>query len=629
MLRNALTIVAALLVLGVLGLLVVQSRSVDEAYYAAYSERVRAVQTTGDDLSAISLGARDALKDARAIPSSLEAALDRIAENSERLGDAAASGELGPELDARIETYDAAVTPYVADARTFMSRQNSLAGALRRLQEESPVVVKDLRRYGLEVQSRNTFALAIDIIEFATGQTRANPARLSERLETIRDNATLEARAPGRLDGFVAAATAVIEERAAAQAALERMNGSSVADELWAVSDAIHAENRRKTGTAERARLLLVVCTVLLVAGTGYAVFRLQSSYRELNTTNAELGRMNSTLEERVASRTEQLSSAYTELKESQVQLVQAEKMSSLGELVAGISHEINTPLWYLISNATVVQERLETVEEFARLAEDMIAAVNSGTDVRQKLARALKDMQRMLGDGLKDDVREALELTTDSIQGLEDLTDLAQSLKDFSRLDRATRGRFDVNEGLDKTLLIAKNKLKSKVTVHRHYGEIPSIFCTPSQVNQVFLNLITNAADAIEESGEIVLKTWCEDDNVLISVADTGKGIPDDVMPRIRDPFFTTKEVGKGTGLGLSIVDRIIGAHHGELRIESEVGKGTIITAVFPVSPPAGEAAAAARDGAGGQGPDATDDEHPDPAGSDTETPLPLPATG
>jgi signal transduction histidine kinase len=313
-------------------------------------------------------------------------------------------------------------------------------------------------------------------------------------------------------------------------------------------------------------------------------MYRLQGSYRELNKSNRDLESINNSLEERVTERTQELSTAYDDLKESQVQLVQAEKMSSLGELVAGISHEINTPLWYLISNSTVLQERWETVGEFCDIAEDMIDGVKSQENVKERLTRGLGKMQRILNDGLRDDIDEARDLIQDSIEGLEELTELAQSLKDFSRLDRSRFGDFNVNDGLDKTLLIAKNRLKNKINVHKYYGDVPAIHCSPSQVNQVFLNLLTNAADAIEESGEIVIRTVSEDDKVRISFADTGCGISDEVLSKIRDPFFTTKEVGKGTGLGLSIVDQIVGSHGGELLIESEQGKGTTMTVVLPI---------------------------------------------
>src|SRR5690606_35144678 len=144
----------------------------------------------------------------------------------------------------------------------------------------------------------------------------------------------------------------------------------------------------------------------------------------------------------------------------------------------------------------------------------------------------------------------------------------------------------FDVNGGLDKTLIIARNIIKHKAEVRKFYGELPEIQCSPSQINQVFLNLITNAAQAIEQQGEIVITTKVRgDDEVAISIADTGCGIPAEIIDKIRDPFFTTKEVGSGTGLGLSIVDEIIRSHDGRLEIESEPGRGSVFTVILPVT--------------------------------------------
>ena len=590
MVRVALAIIASLILVSILGLLIVESRSVDENYYAAHAERVRAIEATRDDLGALMLGTQSAFKEGRSVPAALNAALVRVSQNNLVLQRATIATETASDLQIQLAMYDAALAQFSGDTTAFVDRQDALAEALRLVQEESPTVVKDLRRFNLRIESQTAFSLAIDVIEFATGQSQANPEQLSARITELGDNTAVDSRAPGRVDDFVAAATAVVAEHGAAGKALERVTGSRIADSLWAVSDAIQSQNRNTVSRAERARLLLSVCTILLLAGIGYVVFRLQSSYRALNRSNSELETINNSLEERVSSRTKELTSAYDELQESQVQLVQAEKMSSLGELVAGISHEINTPLWYLINNATIIQERLESLSTLATTADTMIGAIRSGNNVKQTLQNGLREMQAMLADGMKDDLEEANDLVKDSIEGLEDLTELAQSLKDFSRLDRAQQGQFDVNEGLEKTLLITKNKLKNKVTVHKHFGDVPSIYCSPSQINQIFLNLITNSADAIEESGEVVVRSWEEDGKVKVSIADSGCGIPDDVMDKIRDPFFTTKEVGKGTGLGLSIVDRIVSAHNGELTIDSEVGKGTVITVTLPTEATLGE---------------------------------------
>ena len=305
----------------------------------------------------------------------------------------------------------------------------------------------------------------------------------------------------------------------------------------------------------EQARLMLAVYAVVLLLAVGFIALRLHSSYREINSANADLAVLNESLEQRVASRTQELSGTLADLKESQVQLVQAEKMSSLGQLVAGISHEINTPLLYLANNAELIRERLEPLRDFitASVAAFSIKSEDftDRAEYQAKFVGALRDVKILLRDHELDAaIEEIQDLTRDSIAGLGELTEMAQSLKDFSRLDRAPIATFDVNAGLDKTLVIAKNIVKHKATVNKFYGEIPEIACSPSQINQVFLNIITNAAQAIETQGEIVITTKLYDaDRVAIRISDTGCGIPEENLSKIRDPFFTTKEVGTGTG--------------------------------------------------------------------------------
>ena len=584
MLRVFLAAAAAIMLVTVLSVLILESRAVKEGYYAAHAERVRAIETSRDDINAIIQGAQSAFQDGRPVAETTDHAISRLLDNNALLQTAEDGLAENPAVVTGLAEFDTAVSAFVRDGKSFATRQDGFAEALRTMQEESPLVVKDLRRYNLRLQSQNTFSLAIDVIEFATGADGQSADQLSARIEALRNDTAVQDRAPGLSDSFTTSAAQVIEQRRAAQEALQSLSSSQILETLWSLSNEIMDTNRRVVRRAEMAGLLLAVCTVLLLLGGGYAMFRLQASYRELNSSNRQLESSNDSLEERVSERTAELSSAYEDLKESQVQLVQAEKMSSLGELVAGISHEINTPLWYLISNSSVLQERMDQLSEFCEIGENMLEGVKAGTNVKEAVSRGLTDMQKMLKDGLRDDVDEAKDLLKDSIEGLEELTELAQSLKDFSRLDRARHGEFNVNDGLDKTLLIAKNRIKDKVTVHKHYGEVPLIHCSPSQINQIFLNLLTNAADAIEETGDLVIRTLVENNRVRISFADTGSGIPKEILEKIRDPFFTTKEVGKGTGLGLSIVDQIITSHGGELLIESEPGKGTTVTIVLPI---------------------------------------------
>jgi signal transduction histidine kinase len=178
--------------------------------------------------------------------------------------------------------------------------------------------------------------------------------------------------------------------------------------------------------------------------------------------------------------------------------------------------------------------------------------------------------------------------LVSDGLYGTGQVAEIVGNLRDFSRLDRSKVTTFNLNDGLQSTLGIARHLLKS-VTVQRKFGQLPAITCAPSQINQVFLNLITNAAQALDgPGGEITLTTYTADGGVAVEIADNGRGIPADVLPKIFDPFFTTKEVGKGTGLGLSISYKIVQQHGGRIDVESHVGTGTRFTVWLPLEPPA-----------------------------------------
>ncbi len=587
MLRNILGGGIALALVATLVFLVLQSRTVNEDYYLSHAARINLLQNADADRSAALQGLQSALDDGRPVAEPVLHALNRLLEGQTSLQQSFNDNIVEEGIADRTQIYASAVEQFVATSNTFVAHQESVSSALATLQYESPEVVKALRRFRLDIEAQNAFSLTLDVIDYAAGNTRVRDANLRRNIAAFRNDTTVDAQMAGRMDTFLSAASTVVAERTHAKAAIKQINDVETAAATRNLLNALQATNRLTVGRAERARMLLALLSVFLLGGVAFVGFRLRQSYHALNDSNEALESMNSGLEERVASRTEELSEAFHELKESQVQLVQAEKMSSLGSLVAGISHEINTPLWYLISNATTIQERLGTVKELSAVSKGMLEKVRSRENPRQALSEGLNALNKLYHDGLDDDIEEAGDLLEDCIDGLNDLTEMAQSLKDFSRLDRAPVGEFDVNDGLDKTLLIAKNKLKDKVTVHKEYGDVPAVVCSPSQINQIFLNLITNAADAIESSGEVTLSTRAEGNKVLISVSDTGGGIPDDILSKIHDPFFTTKEVGSGTGLGLSIVDKIIKSHHGSLQVESTVGEGTTFTVVLPVEAP------------------------------------------
>lgn len=578
--RIPLSIVAVLVLVGVLAFLLMESRAVENDYYLSHAAKVRALDAAQTDIAAITDGASTAFRDAAEFSPTLVLALSRLEENNRVLQDVADMPRPDVELAAQLAAFDAALAAFLADSREFSSLQNALVGDLQQLQQQSPLLVRYLRDQGLTAQSQRGFSLAIDLLEYASGKAAGDSASMLARINEWRNETSIVPETSEQVGAFTELALSVVAARAASETALAPIGASPVQTELGSLARRLDAANAETTGRAERARILLAGCAIVLLLSATYAVYRLQGSYRALNRSNAEL-------EARVLERTNQLSTAYEDLKESQVQLIHAEKMSSLGEMVAGISHEINTPLWYLMNNSSVIQERLDIVSELCDVNESMLAAVRARKSVNEAVGRGLRDLDQLMRDGIRDDIDEARNLVQDSIDGLDDLTKLAQGLKDFSRLDRAAQGEFDINEGLDRTLLIAKNKIKHKATVHKHYGEIPQVVCSPSQLNQVFLNLLTNAVDAIEDTGDIVIHTTEQDGAVEVSISDNGCGIPADVMAKIRNPFFTTKDVGQGTGLGLSIVDRIVTQHGGELRIESEPGKGTTVTVVLPVNSP------------------------------------------
>lgn len=584
MIRSILVTIAAVLVSVLLVLLIRESRAVDGDYYVSYGEQVSQLRQNQRDLDTLLDTLATAGDEARAVPAAAITLLDRLRAGADVLSNPPSTLR-GAETVAAARAYRASVGELADAVGEFSQRQGSLARAAALLRDDSPAVVRDLRGYGQQDMSQLLFGLTIDLLDYADGDTARTAAALSGRIAQVEDAAGGAARLPSRLPDLLAAARTVVEDRDAAAAALSAVRDATVSADAQALYAALADLNRDVTGRADRAQLLLAVVSVMLLVVVAFIGLRLRQSYAALNETNAELAQFNIALEQRVSERTEALTTAYEELKESQAQLVQAEKMSSLGELVAGISHEINTPLWYLLSNTTLIQERMRSVADFVKVIEEMLAMLRSGATDKGAFVERLRTLDRALRrDGLRDDLEESQDLLNDSIEGLEQLSEMAQSLKDFSRLDRAAVDEVDLNEGIEKTLLIAKNVLKGGIRVEKDLAELPKLRCSPSQINQVLLNLVKNAADALEGDGVITLRTWADDEHVHVSVADDGCGMDAETLAKVRDPFFTTKEVGKGTGLGLSICQKIVDAHDGTLAIESVRGEGSTFTLTLPL---------------------------------------------
>jgi len=256
-------------------------------------------------------------------------------------------------------------------------------------------------------------------------------------------------------------------------------------------------------------------------------------------------------------------------LENAQNQLMQSEKLAAIGQLAAGVAHEINNPIGFVTSN-------FGTLKTYAGHLLAIIDAYEGGTASSLEQARHDADL-----DFLREDLPILIK---ESQEGLGRVTKIVQDLKDYSRVNDAGRQLADLNAGMESTLNVVWNELKYKAEVVRDLSDIPPVDCIPAQINQVFTNLLINAAQAIPERGKISIRSWLDGDMVCVEVEDTGLGMAEEVRRRIFEPFFTTKPVGKGTGLGLSIsYDIVVKKHGGRLEVTSELGKGSCFRICLP----------------------------------------------
>ena len=292
--------------------------------------------------------------------------------------------------------------------------------------------------------------------------------------------------------------------------------------------------------------------------------------HEETRKWNALLEQNRAALEEK----NRELETALQVIERAQAQIIQQEKMASIGQIAAGVAHEINNPVGYIMSNLGSLQKYFSRLTGFIEIQSGMITDKElQGRLVEQRKANKLDIV-----------IADTANLITESIEGAERIKKIVQDLKGFSRSDDNKRNPADIVAGIESTLNIVWNELKYKVNLNREYGEIPLTRCNIGQLNQVFMNIIVNASHAIEQQGNITIRIWHEGENIFVSIADTGCGIEPEKLEKIFEPFFTTKEIGLGTGLGLSIAIDIIRKHDGEISVASEKGKGTTFNVRLPV---------------------------------------------
>ena len=380
------------------------------------------------------------------------------------------------------------------------------------------------------------------------------------------------------------AETRIVEE----QAFRESIFTTSVGQRIETLSRAVDYEFQRVVDDGELYRVYLLFYSASLLAIASLLALRLIGSFKMITRINLKLRDANEGLERRVSERTLDLERALSQLKQQEAVLIQTEKMSSLGQMVAGVAHEVNTPLAYVKSSLESVDGQLPKLVQMSDQTEALLDMLRSETVNEAALAKQFATVSSLLDEMRANQVMPDLKsLIKDGMYGISQISDLVGNLRNFARLDRSKVDKFDLNEGVASALVITKNAIKYK-TIKKELGQVPPISCSPSQINQVLLNLINNAGQATNDdaSGMITVRTGMRGaDQVFVDVEDNGHGIPEDVLPKIFDPFFTTKDVGKGTGLGLSIVYKIVEQHGGRISVVSKVGVGTRFTVVLPIT--------------------------------------------
>ncbi len=306
-----------------------------------------------------------------------------------------------------------------------------------------------------------------------------------------------------------------------------------------------------------------------------------------IQSNEGKLANINQQLEIKVEERTAELQDTLKELKNSQLQLIRSEKMATLGQMVAGVAHEVNTPLSYVQNNLEIIGQLTEQYEELIELVQGLKGIKSDNTASDGKIDKLLADIVRASDEIQEDDLSvELKELIKDSLFGVEQITEMVLNLRNFARLDESKVKTIDVRECIEASLKIAGNSIRHQEIV-TDFAPTPEVKCSPSQINQVLVNLLNNASQAMGEKpdGKIEVRTRADDSNVYIDVIDNGKGMSPDVLGQIFEPFFTTKAAGEGTGLGMAISQQIMEQHNGDIKAVSTEGVGSTFTLTLPIN--------------------------------------------
>lgn len=575
--RFALGALIALALIAVLGFLVYKTRGVDFEKHNEIIATLRQLKQVDAEWNVDVLKSKTGFNtnyDPVASPLPLIESLEHALRDktTEVWGDSA-------ELKSMLDGYRKVMDQKIGMIERFKSQNSILRNSSRFLPVGANEMIEAVRASALPVPVKADIEASLNNVLTNTMAYNLTPetqlkATVEQQAAALQAKGqTLPQELHERVDVFAAHAATILRQQEVGDKLLGELAVLPTAKKIDELTDTYQKQHEAAIVGGQVYRQLLVGYSVFLLALLGFFGWRLAKSYRELNKSNVELNKAN------------------VQLKESQMALVQSEKMSALGQMVAGIAHEINTPLAYVKGTLSVLAEQLAPMRDLAKRTYQFTQVVRvpnvDKTEVNKQFAQVTKLSSEMEEHQVVDELGTLLK---DGLHGIDQISEIVVNLKNFSRLDRAKVSEFSVQDGLESTLLLAKNLLKNTVQIKKEYEAVPRITCSPSQINQVFLNIITNAVHAMPESrkgeGVITLRTAREGkDMVRIEIQDNGSGIPKDVLPKIFDPFFTTKEIGKGTGMGLSISYKIVQEHGGKILVDTEEGVGTVFSILLPVA--------------------------------------------
>ncbi|MGH1539825.1 MAG: ATP-binding protein [Arenicella sp.] len=573
--KKMIVIVALLLIVGlVLALLVYQeNQKLNDSFFVETTSSVRRMKELDSELSTQLLKLRYGLNENYDALADLEAELDEEFDRLRYTG-TFVEFDFDDPVQKLLSSYEKLAREKGVHIQEFMVVNEALNKVLSDFPELSQRVIRfaDL----VPEVSRDNFIhrvdeLNVDIYRYLNSGDDASRQHILEWapvLENIVRDSNMDNvdEAVKLMTEYRSTLLLLMEQRSSVQKHMMHALDIPTFDQLSTMQAGYTDFHNNLLIKSERLRNALVVYGFLLLLILGFLAYKLRKNYVNLEQTIAERTR---------------------EIKESQEQLIQSEKMASLGEMVAGVAHEVNTPLGYVSSNVETMGLNFADMDQLLTRVKDLWQYSSSADLNVVKIAEKSKQIVDIYSNAQIEEIfSESQELLKDSGHGLEEISGLVQSLKDFSRLDRQSTDHIDVHDCIESSLKIAMNKIKEcNVVVEKNYASLPKITCTPSKLNQLFLNVITNAAQAMKaEGGTLSVSTARDGEHVIIDFRDEGSGMDEETMKKMFDPFFTTKAIGEGTGLGMSISYKIVQDHGGDINVQSEVGKGTVLSVSLPI---------------------------------------------